>query len=174
MKYIYCFKYVAGGEPACGYVIGEHGTDVLGLQKEGALVETAVANHPGVEVGGLVIEAFIQAPYREDKLEGHRTVQLLKDPVIPRDQVLFDRNAIKVGIPEKPQTAICRVEHDLIDTVSLVEVSDMISRAGKMLEKYLNSMIRPVEGDAGFSAVGAGHGVLNSLENVVWSHKSPI
>ena len=66
MKYIYCFKYVAGGEPACGYVIGEHGTDVLGLQKEGALVETAVANHPGVEVGGLVIEAFIQAPYRED------------------------------------------------------------------------------------------------------------
>ena len=84
-----------------------------------------------------------------DKLEGHRTVRLLKDPVIPRDQVLFDRNAIKVGIPEKPQTAICRVEHDLIDTVSLVEVSDMISRAGKMLEKYLNSKIRPVEGDAG-------------------------
>jgi hypothetical protein len=101
-----------------------------------------------------------------DKLEGHRTVRLLKDPVIPRDQVLFDRNAIKVGIPEKPQTAICRVEHDLIDTVSLVEVSDMISRAGKMLEKYLNSTIRPVEGDAGFSAVGAGHDVLNSLENV--------
>jgi hypothetical protein len=66
MKYIYCFKYMAGGEPACGYVIGEHGTDVLGLQKEGVLVEAAVANHPGVEVGYLVIETLIQVPYQED------------------------------------------------------------------------------------------------------------
>ncbi len=66
MKYIYCFKYAAGGEPACGYVIGEHGTDVAGLQNDGPLVAAAVANHPGVEVGGLVIETFILAPYRGD------------------------------------------------------------------------------------------------------------
>jgi hypothetical protein len=65
MKYIYCFRYVAGGEPACGYVIGEHGTDVVSLEREGPLVAAAVANHPGVEIGSLVIETFIQAPYRE-------------------------------------------------------------------------------------------------------------
>ena len=66
MKYIYCFKYVAGGEPACGYVIGEHGTDVLKLQSEGVLLAAAVNNHPGAEVGGLAVETFIQAPYQED------------------------------------------------------------------------------------------------------------
>jgi len=66
MRYIYCFVYSAGGDAACGYHTGDFGTDVLALQREGPLVAKAVANHPGLEVGPLVVEFMVLAPYRED------------------------------------------------------------------------------------------------------------